>query len=146
MPIYQFQCRSCGLSFDKRWQYDEAKAQDFTLPCESCGNPVRREMTPANFQFQHKANSALPQNTGVQSFDANYDRVIGSDAEQKWKLIQKRQEEKVALLRDNPNKSGKHIRRNIDNHYEIVSENERQAFEFGNAVGKVATQKGKKVQ
>mgnify|MGYP003141522282 CR=1 FL=1 len=146
MPIYQFQCQSCGLSFDKRWAYAQAKQQDFTTECASCGEKVKREMTPANFQFQGKADSALPQNTGVQSFDTNYDRVIGSDAEQKWKIIQKRQEEKAALLRDNPDKSGKHIRRNIHNHYEVVSDKEKNAFEFGSAVGRNAKDNGRKIQ
>lgn len=146
MPIYQFQCQSCGLSFEKRWKYAQAKEKDFTTPCESCGLPVKREMTASNFQFQQKATSALPQNTGVQSFDTNYDRVIGSDAEQKWKIIHKRQEEKVALLRNNPNKDGSHIRRNADNHYELVSDKERKAFEVGTSVGKQARAKGKKIQ
>ncbi len=146
MPTYQFQCQSCGLLFDKRWQYASAKASDFTTPCEGCGENTRRKMTESNFQFNHKASSALPQNTGVQSFDTNYDRVIGSDAEQKWKLIQKRQEEKAALLRNNPDKSGQHIRRNLDNHYEVVSETEKNAFEFGTSVAKEVTEKGKKTQ
>ena len=54
---------------------------------------------------------------------------IGSDAEQKWKIIHKRQEEKVALLKGSPDKNGSHIRRNADNHYELVSEKEKNAFE-----------------
>ena len=146
MPIYQFQCQSCGLSFEKRWQYAKAKEKNFTTPCESCGTPVRREMTSSNFQFQHKATSALPQNTGIQSFDTNCDRVIGSDAEQKWKIIHKRQEEKIALLKGSPDKSGSHIRRNAHHHDELVSEKEKNAFQFGKAVGEQARTKGKKIQ
>ena len=146
MPIYSFQCKSCGLSFEKRISFSQAQKDNYSTSCESCGESIKREMTTANFQFQHKADSALPQNTGIQSFDTNYDRVIGSDAEQKWKIVQKRQEEKAALLRDNPNKSGKHIRRNIDNHYELVSDKEKKAFELGTAVGASAKEKGKKIE
>ena len=146
MPVYEFQCQNCGLSFDKNLPYKKAKEQGFAVPCEGCETAVHRSMSRANFQFAQKASSALPQNTGIQSFDTNYDRVIGSDAEEKWKLIEKRQKEKVTLLRDNPTLTGSHIRRNLDNHYEVVSDEERNAFEFGKAVGSEAIHKGKRIR
>lgn len=145
MPQYEFQCESCGLLFSKTMSYGKAKSIDFTVSC-ACGQSVRRKMSPANFQFSLTPKSSKPQNTGVHSFDTNVDRVIGKDSEEKWKKIEKRQAEKKALLRNNPDKDGYDIRRRLDNHYEIAPTRERQAYEKGMDVSWEAKSKGKKLE
>lgn len=144
MPRYEFQCDSCGLAFIKSLSYSKAKANDFTVKCE-CGQSVRRKMSQANYQFSVTPNSTNPQNSGVYSFDTNVDRVIGKDSEEKWKTIEKRQKEKRSLLRNNPDKNGFDIRRRLDNHYEIASTQERNAYEKGMGVSWKAKSKGKKL-
>lgn len=144
MPRYEFQCDSCGLAFTKNLNYAKAKANDFTVKCD-CGQSVRRKMSQANFQFSITPTSMKPQNSGVYSFDTNVDRVIGKDSEEKWKTIEKRQKEKHALLRNNPDKDGYDIRRRLDNHYEIAPTQERKAYEKGMSVSWDAKSKGKKL-
>ena len=145
MPLYEFQCRSCGLSFNSRMSFAKAKAKGFEIPCKACGVKVRRKMSEVNYQFSHKPTSALPQNTGIHSLDTNYDRVIGRDAEEKWKEIEKRQQEKRTLLKNNPDKTGYDIRRRLDNHYEISKSEERKAYETGLGVGQQIKTKGRKL-
>ena len=144
MPQYEFQCNSCGLNFKKTIAYERAKSIDFTVKC-SCGVLVKRKMTAPNYQFSMKPTSMQPQNTGVYSFDTNVDRVIGSDSQEKWKLIQKRQKEKRMLLQNNPDKSGYDIRRRLDNHYEISKSEERQAYDKGMSIPEKIKNRGKKL-
>ncbi len=48
MPIYEYECTSCGHRFEKRQRFsDEPLAT-----CPTCGNTVRRLLYPAGIIFK----------------------------------------------------------------------------------------------
>ena len=79
MPLYKFQCHGCGLRFEAR--ADVASSTD-PYPCLSCGTPAERTVPDTMTSTYNPTGdgSIRPQNTGVNSYDANVDRVIGSHA------------------------------------------------------------------
>ena len=70
-----------------------------------------------------------PQNTGVSSYDANVDRVIGDHSSSSWESIGQRHARKREVLRDNPNKTGFDLGRTVENDYRVMKEAERNAAE-----------------
>ena len=71
----------------------------------------------------------LPQNSGVNSYDANVARVIGDHSSKGWGKIHERHSRKRGLLRDNPGKTGHDLGRTIDNDYKVLHPEERAASE-----------------
>ena len=59
----------------------------------------------------------------------NADRIIGKDAEKKWSVIRRRQQDKIDFLQNNPDVEGKDLSRNIDGSYRVMSKEERKAAE-----------------
>lgn len=133
MPVYEFTCHSCGLRFDKLFRRMEGDTLTET-PCDSCGETAYRQVTAAAFNFSHPASQvrgAAPPNTGT-SDDWNYDKVIGRDAEQKWKIVEKRDTEKARVIRqerENGLALNKEqlVRSRGDGSYRPITEVERQA-------------------
>jgi len=70
-----------------------------------------------------------PQNTGVNSYDANVDRVIGDHSSNSWTDIQKRNSRKRDVLRTNPGKTGHDLGRTVENDYRVMGDKERSAAE-----------------
>jgi len=70
-----------------------------------------------------------PQNTGVSSYDANVDRVIGDHAKGSYEQISKRHERKREVIRDNPGTSGHDLSRTDTGDYRILNKDERLAAE-----------------
>jgi len=97
VPIYEYDCE-CGLRFEKMRPISEF---DATQACPECGLDARKLVSAVNHTFAHTpVGGPRPQNTGVHAIDYNADRVIGRDAESKWKGIEARQKHKTGVLRD----------------------------------------------
>ncbi len=48
MPVYEYECATCGCKFDQRQSFkDEPKAT-----CPECGNPARRRFVPIGIIFK----------------------------------------------------------------------------------------------
>lgn len=88
---------------------------------------------------------AAPPNTGT-SDDWNFDRVIGRDAEQKWKTVEQRKSEKNRVIRQEREagklvQSDQLVRSQEDGSYRSITEPERKivnerrevAFKVANA-------------
>jgi putative FmdB family regulatory protein len=102
VPIYEFTCPECGLRFDKRFSKAASTEELPFTACQECGKPAYRQVTAANHKFSHSASQtrgALPPNTGT-SDDWNFDRVIGRDAEAKWKVAGQRDAAKQRVIAD----------------------------------------------
>jgi putative FmdB family regulatory protein len=134
LPIYEYECNDCGLRFEKMRKM--AESADPT-PCPGCGVPdAKKLVSPTNFAFAHKVEGGpRPQNTGIHSIDYNVDRVIGRDAEQRWKTIGERAKHKDGVVQD-ARKSGQlvtrdHLTRTVDGTYRTLTESERTAANQG---------------
>ena len=106
LPIYNFQCYSCGLQFEEMLRVSQ---RDKEVSCPSCGEKVERQVSAGNFTFKHNPTGPVPQDTGVSSIDHNYDRVIGRDAEQKWKRLEEKRSRKLAFI-ERERRQGRDVR------------------------------------
>lgn len=98
MPKYRFQC-VCGIQFEARNSI--AKHME-PKPCPECNEPAAR-LVPADLagHFNQQADGPGPQNTGVQGFDVNVDRVIGQSAAQGKAFMQERSRQKREYIERN---------------------------------------------
>ena len=48
MPLYEYQCKQCGLRFERRQHFGEAPVK----VCPDCGGPVVRLIQPAGIIFK----------------------------------------------------------------------------------------------
>lgn len=131
LPIYNFQCEDCGVRFEKFSK--SIGSADNAAPCPECKKPAKKLVTAASHSFAHTPTGPVPQNTGVSQIDHNFDRVIGRDAEAKWKVIEQRNAEKERLIR-HERESGRVINRDhlvptgeVQGAYRTITETERQA-------------------
>ena len=150
MPIYEYLCRSCGLKFERTLPMAKSGEK---VKCE-CGTEAEKLLSTFGFAFAHKpVNGPVPQNTGVHSVDYNYDKVIGRDAEQKWKVIEQRDKAKDEAIRD-ARREGKNVTSRdqlvgtAEGGYRPITEPERVAANqnrvVANEVNKTLSTKGKK--
>lgn len=116
MPILKFQCTTCGLSQRKR----VARSTD-KISC-TCGESAFVEGSPnLTIGFEASVNkSHRVQDSGIESFDMDYDRVIGEDAQAKWDIVYKRNREKWDILHANSGTSGLDIMKLPDGSYESL--------------------------
>ncbi len=117
MPILKFQCTSCGFSQRKR----VSRGTDM-ISCTSCGESAFAEGSPnLTVGFQAPVSTSLKvQDSGIESFDMDYDRVIGEDAKEKWDLIYKRNKHKWNIVHSNPETTGLDIMKLPDGTYESL--------------------------
>ena len=116
MPILKFQCTSCGFSQRKRVSRGTEK-----VACTSCGESAFAEGSP-NLTVGFQANvsqSMRVQDSGIESFDMDYDRVIGEDAKAKWDVVYRRNKDKWNLLHS-AGGSGNDIMRLPDGSYDSL--------------------------
>ena len=116
MPILKFQCTSCGLSQRKR----VTRGTD-NISC-TCGESAFVNGSP-NLSIGFEANVTNPlkvQDSGIESFDLSYDRVIGEDAKEKWDTIYRRRKDKWNIIHSNPNTDGFDIMKLPDGTYESL--------------------------
>jgi len=128
IPLYSYQCEDCGLRFDRRMS--ASRAGD-AVGCK-CGEQASR-VVPDSVQttFNPKGDGTIqPQNTGVSSYDANVDRVIGEHARGSWDAIAQRHTRKREVLRNNPGKTGWDLGRTLDGDYQPMKTEERGAAEM----------------
>ena len=119
MPILKFQCTSCGFSQRKR----VSRSTDMVI-CTSCGESAYAEGSP-NLTVGFQATVSTPmrvQDSGIESFDMDYDRVVGEDAQKKWDLIYKRNKDKWNIIHSSPNSTGLDIMKLPDGTYESLPE------------------------
>ena len=110
MPILRFTCESCGLSFRKR-----ASAE--TLQCD-CGERARAEKTDLSVGFSADVSGSMQvQDTGMESMDLDFDRVIGEESRMKWEAIYERRKDKWDLINDNKGSNGYDLLREDDGSY-----------------------------
>ena len=154
MPIYEFQCEECGLRFEKLFR---SVSENPETPCSSCGEPAKKLVSAASFQFAHTpVGGPRPQNTGVHALDYNADRIIGRDAEMRWKAVEARKAAKKAVAAEHHKEGGKafgmdHIVRDptVEGGYRTMGEKERQyvndhratAFEVAKAASAASKKK-----
>lgn len=48
MPIYEYECTSCGLLFEKIQKHSDPHVET----CEECGGKVKRRVSPPALQFK----------------------------------------------------------------------------------------------
>ena len=116
------------MQFEKK---QKASLATEGVECIWCGEVAER-MVPDSFSSTYvvKGDGTVgPQNTGVSSYDANVDRVIGDHSEKGWGSVQKRHSRKRDVLRSNPNKTGFDLGRTVDNDYRVLKSEERAASE-----------------
>lgn len=113
MPILKFQCTSCGFSQRKRVH----RGID-SVSCSSCGESAFAEGSPnLTVGFQADVSQSMRvQDSGIESFDMDYDRVIGEDAQAKWDIVYRRNRDKWDLLHSTGD-SGNDIMRLPDGSY-----------------------------
>jgi len=155
LPVYEFQCYECGLRFDKLFSRASSAEELPSTPCTACGEPALRQVTAAAFKFAHapsQVRGAAPPNTGT-SDDWNFDKAIGRDAEQKWKVVEQRDAEKAKVIRQERENGlalnkGQLVRSREDGSYRAITEPERQVVNERRTtafqVAQAAKQQGKK--
>ena len=148
MPLYEFQCESCGHRFEKLFR----RMQDTPFSdCGECGEPAKKMMSACNHTFAHvPVGGPRPQNTGVHAIDYNADRVIGRDAARRWEMMEQRKAHKESIVRDE-RKAGNDININhvvrdgrVEGDYRpmkkdevsYVNERREMAFQVGQEAGK----------
>lgn len=147
MPIHEYECDECGVRQEELFK--TASAVPGTFPCPECGTAMKKMVSAANHTFAHTPNAPVPQNTGVKAIDHSYDRVIGRDAEQKWRQIEDRNKHKESIIQD-ARKQGLDVKsehlvktREGAGDYRVIGEKERQEVnrrrKLAEAVGKAAS-------
>ena len=118
MPILKFQCSSCGLSSRKR-----VSKQKTEIKCDGCSAMAQVvQSVSASVGFTSKVDQTMKvQSSGVDSFDLDFDRVIGEDARQKWEQIYRRRRDKWDLI-ESHNATGKDLIRMDDQTYQVLPE------------------------
>ena len=121
IPIHEFQCYECGLKFEKLFR---AVHEGTTYPCKNCGEEAKKLISQVNHTFAHVPTGPVPQNTGVSQLDHKADRIIGRDAEERWKAIEARQKYKQQKIADE-SASGFDLSRTPDGDYRVMDSWER---------------------
>jgi len=135
MPLYSYQCHSCGLRFEKRVGMAERASQ----PCV-CGQTAQQAVPDdVGFSFNQPTRGIAPQNTGLSSVDASYDRVIAQDAALRWDAHNKREALKREVLRQNPNATKGDLSRTPDGSYRVLTPEQRKVNEAARVIDAVAT-------
>lgn len=117
MPIMKFQCQSCGLLLSKR-----ANRATESVKCD-CGEiAFLKSEGGLSVGFSSKVGESMKaQDTGMDSFDLDFDRVIGEDAQQKWEQIYQRRRDKWDLIHKHQ-VLGRDLIRMEDQTYEVLPE------------------------
>ena len=109
MPIQTYQCNACGLRFRKRTRTGVAVC--------SCGVELSCDRKNLSVGFGANVNGVDVQDTGMESLDLNYDRVIGEDARQKWEMIYARRKDKWDMINSVEGSTGYDLLRDDDGSY-----------------------------
>ena len=133
--MYSYQC-PCGVLFDASAPASRYKDPK---PCPDCGKPAARQMPKdVGGVFEVKSNGPAPQNTGISSFDAKVDRVIGQHAKQGWEAEDKRRAAKRKVLTTSGAKT-EDLSMNPDGSYRVRKPDEKAVHERAVAINNLAT-------
>ena len=139
MPLYIYQCNTCGLRFERRVGMSERTKQS----CD-CGQPAIQVLPEeVGFTFNQPTQGILPQNTGISGIDTSYDRVIAQDAAKRWEIHNQREGIKRRVLRDNPSATKQDLSITPDGTYRVMSAKERKISETARVIDAVATVQAK---
>jgi putative FmdB family regulatory protein len=83
MPLYQYYCVECQLTFEESFK----KPEDITSPCPKCASESDRMISAPN---------VLKSNTSRESVDIK----IGAESEKRWAGIRQRQAEKEKIRKE----------------------------------------------
>jgi len=91
MPLYEYSCSSCGVVFEHL-----SKEQKDSEICPSCGKVAGKKLSiPGQFSFVGAGPHVNEHPSG--------DRLIGKDAELRWKVILEREEAKKEVRKSGQN-------------------------------------------
>lgn len=116
MPIQKYQCQTCGLSVRKR---KPAHISEIKCECGEVAYSDNSSSMSVGFSTSSINKTMKTQETGIESLDLDFDRVIGEDARAKWETIYQRRRDKWDII-NNQNVSGKEILRMKDGSYEAM--------------------------
>lgn len=137
MPSYSYLC-SCGVLFEAHVQVSKHKDPQ---KCPACGEKAPRQMPETlTGHFNKDVSGPVPQNTGIQDLDNHIDRVIGKSAAQGMAVIEKRQAEKRAFIREQGLENGKRVARCPDGSLDVNSPDEQAFAERANRINSRAMQ------
>lgn len=124
MPMYRFQCETCGLNFTARGEPSVREAK-----CTGCGAVAARSL-PTNVAGASTGAvvGAGPQSTGLSGLDANWDRVVAADSAAKWRQVASRQRDKIDFIESN-GVTGFDLSITHEGGYRVLSPAERAASE-----------------
>lgn len=93
MPVYTYQCDTCGVVFDKLAQIAKRDDQE----CRSCGGPTKRQSS-TGFSVKTPLDTSKKDAHTTKEID----RVVGASADQKWSEYEKKKEAKLAEVARRP--------------------------------------------
>lgn len=124
MPVFRYQCGSCGLNFSAR----VANAAN-SMKCESCGEPSDRTLPRGISVTSSVVTDGLSTPmSGISAHDYQIDRIIGEDSAAKWKTISARQKAKRDVI-EATGKTGYDLTKKFDGSYGIMTPKQRVASE-----------------
>lgn len=125
MPMYDYYCESCALVFEKM---TSAKSSEALKPCPSCGGSCAKKFSPGSghvFDNNLTHEGLVPQNTGVSSLDVDFDRIVGRDAEARYKVYEEREERRRDVLRHHPEATKRDLSLTSDGDYRVMTSDEK---------------------
>lgn len=93
MPLFQFHCASCNVSFTKLVR--DRKTTSF--PCLECSEPASKQLSAPASHFADSSRGIPRGETGVYELDTSIDLNVGRDAKNRWEVIKDRTSEKEKL-------------------------------------------------
>ncbi|OHD25547.1 MAG: hypothetical protein A2Y38_13055 [Spirochaetes bacterium GWB1_59_5] len=141
MPVFEWQCQDCGLRFEAFVSREKREEPHVCPQCDALATPA----VPSDISgvFNHDVSGPGPQNTGIQSLDADYDRVIGQHAKQSWTVIEQRVQEKRRVMATQ-GVPGEQLSRNLDGSYSPLAPEEKAVLDRGLAIHHAAMDWSKK--
>lgn len=142
MPLFEYSCEDCGVMFSRILGEMESHHD-----CPECYNPAELVLSEdISFSFDNELTHAgpVPQNTGVSSLDNDVDRVVGKDAEERWKVYDQRDALKRSILRSNPGKHSNDLSMLPDGRYRVMDPGEKKTKRNYRAFHNLAVKVNKK--
>jgi len=104
MPIYEFKCDNCKLTFEKIFSRVSKNQQE---DCPDCGNKANR--IPSLTNFKMKESTSIPK---------EIDLKVGADAEKRWLEYEDRKSVKEKIRKEN---NTSRLSRDLNGNYSPVS-------------------------
>jgi hypothetical protein len=123
VPLQQYKCNSCGFT-TKRMVRQGTSA---VLSCARCGDTLVIASNMGSFKFAHQPGMPAPTNSGASSVDHDVDVIIGRDSQLRLQEMEKRQDRKRNIMRQNSLTSGHRLSRMDDGDYFVMSPEEEKA-------------------